>query len=177
MKENCSAGRLSLEGLESGPKKWSGALPTDADFWSSDELDFIDPPMLRARVEGSADGSVHVTGRLTAAVRLTCRRCLEGLERTIELPLDLWFEPTVEQTGEADGVFGLDSAAAEIDLAGPLREELLLSLPEYPECVPACGGFCPGCGADLGKGICDCADDVPDPRWDVLTKLTKHEGP
>jgi len=177
MKEDCSAGRLSLEGLESGPRDWSGTLPTDADFWSSDELDFIDPPMLQARVEGSADGSVHVTGRFTGVVRRTCRRCLEALERKIELPLDLWFEPAIESTGEEDGVVGLDPAAAELDVVPPLREELILALPEEPECVPACGGFCPSCGADLGIGTCDCAENEPDPRWDALRKLTKHEGP
>lgn len=177
MKEDCSAGRLSLEGLEAGPKDWSGALPTDADFWSSDELDFVDAPLLRARAEGSADGSVHVTGRLTAAVRLACRRCLAALEPRIELPLDLWFEPAVDSTTEEDGVFRLDPAAAELDLVRPLREELLLSLPEYPECVPACSGYCPSCGAELGKEDCDCAEAAPDPRWDVLRKLTEHEGP
>jgi uncharacterized protein len=177
MKQNDSAGRLSLEGLESGPREWSGELPTGAEFWSTDELDFIDPPMLEARVESSADGSVHVTGRLAARVRMQCRRCLEDLEIPLDIPLDLWFDAGRDIPAQEDGVFHLDPNAAELDLVMPLREEVLLTLPEYAECKPACRGYCPKCGANLDDGACECDTADPDPRWNVLRETTEGDGP
>lgn len=177
MKEDCSAGRLSLEGLEAGPRDWTGELPEGADFWSTEELVFIGPPMLEARVESSADGSVHVTGRLTASVRVPCRRCLTDLKIPMELQLDLWFEATSDPDDEQDGVYRLGLDAAELNLVGPLREEMLLALPVYPECTPACRGYCPRCGESLDEGTCGCGGAEPDPRWDVLRGMKTDEGP
>ena len=177
MKKDCSTGRISLEGLESGPREWSGELPTGAEFWSTDELDFIDPPELEARVESSADGSVHVTGRLAARIRMTCRRCVADLEIPMDLALDLWFEPGIDASEGEDAGFRLSPAAAELDLVRPLREEVLLALPQYPECAPACQGFCPRCGSNLDEGECGCDDTEKDPRWDVLRGMRVEEGP
>ena len=48
---------------------------------------------------------------------------------------------------------------------------MLLALPDYVLCDPACKGLCPVCGADLNDGECGCERTVPDPRLAALKDL------
>ena len=59
----------------------------------------------------------------------------------------------------------------EVDLAGPLRDNLLLELPSTVLCREECAGLCPACGADRNTTDCGCDLTVPDPRWDALRDL------
>jgi uncharacterized protein len=44
----------------------------------------------------------------------------------------------------------------EINLAEIIREQLILTLPDYPECNASCQGLCGNCGINLNKSICKC---------------------
>jgi len=64
-----------------------------------------------------------------------------------------------------------------VDLAAVVFEQILLGLPEYPECREGCKGLCPECGAELNLGACRCGDQKPvDPRLAALLKLKKPTG-
>ena len=65
----------------------------------------------------------------------------------------------------------LPSDGHEVDLAEPIREEVILAAPTYVVCHPNCRGLCARCGADLNETTCECAVEEPDPRWDVLRAL------
>jgi uncharacterized metal-binding protein YceD (DUF177 family) len=95
----------------------------------------------------------------------------------MEIDFDLRFDPSVQPWEEEAGVFGLDTDAASLDLFGPLREELRLALPEFPECRDGCRGLCPMCGSDLNETECDCSRKEPDPRWGVLRELVPDGQP
>ena len=58
-----------------------------------------------------------------------------------------------------------------VDLDPILREQVLLSLPEYPVCQEGCKGLCSVCGKNLNEGECGCDRKVPDPRWAGLAKV------
>jgi uncharacterized protein len=172
MKESFPAARIELDQLAGGPVEGTAELPADGRLWGLGEATLVDAPHLSYRAEPGGSGGVRVTGVLEARCGLTCRRCLRQLERPLRVELDLRFDPAVQPWDEEEGVYGLDPDSAILDLSAPLREELLFALPEYPECEGGCRGLCPRCGADLGDEECDCGSEEPDPRWDVLRRLT-----
>jgi len=64
----------------------------------------------------------------------------------------------------------------EIDTGNAVREELILSVPDYVLCTDECRGICAGCGTDLNAGSCNC-EPAPDERWAALEalKTAQHE--
>jgi uncharacterized protein len=106
-------------------------------------------------------GDILVTGRLEAAFRLECGRCLESFEHRLVIENYL-----AEIPAETNGM---------INLTDTIREDTLVALPSYPRCedgnvrprqCPAEGKFepAPEMPADeaenAGRGV-----------WDALNKL------
>jgi uncharacterized protein len=56
-------------------------------------------------------------------------------------------------------------------MSNAVRGEVILAMNPYAVCDPECKGLCPGCGANLNEGPCDCAVDETDPRWETLRAL------
>ena len=61
--------------------------------------------------------------------------------------------------------------AGKADVAGVLREAVLLELPFNLRCRPDCKGLCQRCGADLNEGPCGCPAQAGDPRLAVLGSI------
>lgn len=59
----------------------------------------------------------------------------------------------------------------KINVAGLVRENVLLALPVQPLCDDDCRGLCPRCGANLNRGPCSCSTTHRDPRWGKLESL------
>lgn len=177
MNSGFPAGRVDLDRLRRGPVKWSGDLPAESGSWGLPELRFAGAPHLDYRAEPGGHGGVRVRGSLTVLLRLECRRCLNAMQWPLEVGFDFRFDPEVRESDEEEGVFPLDTEASDLDLMGPLREELVLAAPDYPVCREGCLGLCAICGADLNEsGACGCGSAEPDPRWDVLRTLVS-DGP
>ncbi|HET8542381.1 MAG TPA: DUF177 domain-containing protein [Anaeromyxobacter sp.] len=135
---------------------------------------------------------VRVEGDATAALTAACKRCLAPVSVDVPVELDLTLVPADERDGDADspslaerdhekgqkgGSFSAEDAEEEtytgkvIDLDALVREQLLLSMPEYPVCDEQCKGLCPVCGANLNDRECGCDRHVPDPRWAGLKNV------
>lgn len=153
----------------------SAELSAESGAWELDGVDLLESPRLTYTAEAAGSGGVRVHGALTVRLALTCRRCLEPLESRAEIELDFRFDPSVRPWDEEDGVYGLDPETAVLDLSSALREELLLALPEYPECPDGCESPCPTCGESRTE--CECATGEPDPRWRVLRQLVPDRRP
>ena len=148
----------------------SERLPAATAPWAG-ELDFVEPPTVSIVAQSSASGGIQVRGELEARVRLTCRRCLAEREESFVVPLDFRLEPDLEPGAEDEGIFALRPEADVVDIGPIVREELLLAMPEFPQCRPDCRGLCPSCGVDLNEATCECSSSEPDPRWETLRKL------
>lgn len=114
---------------------------------------------------------IIVAGRLRVAWSDTCRRCLRPLDDTIVIDVAERYAP-VERIGTASAdpeAFPIDHG--QLDLAPMVREEVLLGVPDAPQCGPDCPGLCPNCGTDLQSGTCDCSTEVRDERWAALDQL------
>jgi uncharacterized protein len=176
MNKGFPAGMLAFDRLESSPVEWSGRLPADASVWDLEDVALVGDPEVELSIAAFEDGSVHVRGRLGAPVEMECRRCLDGITRSVEVGLDLRFDPEIGPEDEEEGLYALDPQALELDLLPALREELLLALPEFPLCSPDCRGICSMCGTNRNEGDCDCQVERVDSRWDALRQRFPRES-
>jgi uncharacterized protein len=107
------------------------------------------------------DDGVLVRGRLSGRVVRVCDRCLEPCEVEVEAPdVCHHFEHAV---------------GSVVDLTDPLREDILLVLPQALLCREDCRGLCPRCGGNRNEAECGCGEadmggDEDDP-WGALDDL------
>ncbi|UCC72678.1 MAG: DUF177 domain-containing protein [Gemmatimonadota bacterium] len=162
---------IDLRRLDDAPVEVEGEIASDDPQWANTGLELVSPLVARATAEGSTTRGVWVRGSLKGHVRAACRRCLEPLELEVGDEFAILFDP---KTSEAEGdltLYGLDPKAEELDLRTPLRERMLLAVPEYPLCRDGCRGLCARCGANLNEGDCSCEPAGTDPRWGPLQAL------
>ncbi len=120
-------------------------------------------------------GDVFIRGMVGARAVLGCSRCLNEYSLEIETSLELWCIVGGESDGadeeDRENVIRVSAGAMFVDLADPVRSELLVLLPLKPLCDEGCKGICPGCGIDLNISSCSCGSDGHDNRWDALNKI------
>ena len=140
----------------------------------SKEFRAVDPTASACTRNKSSSGAEPRRFRL---IELRCSRCLEPLERHLEIAFDDVFvdaseEPTVTETEVAETE--LDESlviGGSVDMSEVVREQILLAMPEQVYCKDDCKGLCPKCGGNRNLTDCSCADDETDPRWAALKDL------
>ena len=140
------------------------------------------------RVEGvEAELAIQKSGqeyfcqcKVVAGVVVECARCLGKF--------------FTELSGDADFIICSETAATEhaqavengeyvcyrgndlcVDISGPVRQTMVLSLPLKPLCSQKCRGLCPCCGQNLNERLCSCEREQTDPRWDDLKGLLPRQ--
>ena len=137
---------------------------------------------------------VLVSGDLSTAIRVDCKRCLAPLVMPVRVELEESFHPSTEvQTGRilSDKDFQgsleeLDDTALLIDehhildISEVVRQHIWLGLPMVPGCNWEGPGECPNLleqmrdieGLEHGPGVEDVAEtETIDPRWSALLAL------
>ena len=129
------------------------------------------------------DGSVRlartnrgllVTGRLRAALRESCARCLKDVEVPVEIEIDEEALPSIDLVSGLPVDTSADPETVrltdhhELDLEPLIREAISLAEPIAPLCRPDCPGLCVVCGEDLATGGHEHADGPVDPRLGAL---------
>jgi uncharacterized protein len=100
--------------------------------------------------------------RLTAALHLTCARCLEPFDLPVESSFEEEYQPTIDIATGLPAEFPKSDTAFQvpqthtIDLAEAIRQNLVLAVDIIPVCSPECRGFCPGCGVNRNLEACAC---------------------
>ena len=127
---------------------------------------------LDLRLESVMEG-VLVSGTARAALSGECARCLERVDRQIDVEVQELFA----YPGRA-AVNGAEADADEVemvegdlvDLEGAIRDAVVLALPQAPLCRDDCPGLCPQCGARLVDDPGH-VHETSDPRWAALAGL------
>lgn len=142
-------------------------------FWQN--LDVTPRSPLRVRIEAQQAGhDVVVRGEIEGAFGLACRRCLEPVTVEIDEELGLLYrEGELVEDDEGGEVLTLPETGTELDLAGAVREHVLLAVPRYAHCREECKGLCPHCGTNLNEATCDCTVEESDERWAPLRRLKR----
>jgi uncharacterized protein len=123
------------------------------------------------------DVRTEVRGHISTSVASDCVRCLEPVERPVEVDFDDVFidaenEPTDDEVQVADADLDVSILTENsIDLADIVREQLILATDEPVLCKEDCQGLCPQCGGNRNLIDCKCASDEIDPRWAALKNL------
>lgn len=130
---------------------------------------------LEMTLESVTEG-IWVTGTADVPVEAECSRCLDPLHWEEEVAFEQLFRyPATDARGLhlESGNLDVDDDMPEIvdetiDVEGPLRDAVVLSLPLAPLCDLDCSGICATCGERL-----DSPHDHPsaDPRWSALADL------
>ena len=129
---------------------------------------------LNGRLMEAGSGRYYWHGKLETQVQSRCRRCLTPVSVNVSHAFEVLF--TEDETAEDPAAYVLPPRAMEIDPGNAVREELVLSVPNYVVCTEDCRGICAGCGAELNSGSCSCEPE-PDHRWAALESLkaAQHE--
>lgn len=142
--------------------------PGDA-FWQ--DLDVTPGAPLTVHIDAQQAGEdVVVRGEVLGEFTLACRRCLEPTRVTIDEALGLLYR---EGEQEEDGDVRSLPAGPVLDLADPVREQVLLAVPRFANCREDCRGLCPHCGTNRNEATCDCTVEETDERWAPLRQLKK----
>jgi uncharacterized protein len=120
-----------------------------------------------------------VEGEIAAGIEIDCTRCLEPIERSLQVPFSASYTAPENYTAEKEAELqpdDLDLSISEddrIDLKELVREQILLNLPEQVLCREDCKGLCQKCGANRNLIDCKCEENEIDPRWSALKDLIK----
>jgi uncharacterized protein len=160
--------RLSRE----GSLRVAGEIPPDAPLWEDTGVRFQGPLRVDLKASEAHSGEVVVRGVVEGKLDQQCRRCLDPVVVPLREEVTIVFAPPDLLGGDESGeIRVLPADQREVDLAEPIREEVILVAPAYTLCRPDCRGLCPVCGADWNETTCECAVEDPDPRWDALRAL------
>lgn len=123
------------------------------------------PLELDLRLEAVMEG-VLVSGIVQVPLAGECVRCLEPLERELEVEFqELYVYPDGDTEDDAPRLVG-----DLFDLEPVLRDAVVLALPLTPVCREDCGGLCLECGVRLDDDP-EHSHETADPRWAALQGL------
>ena len=125
-----------------------------------------EPVQLRVRLESVHEG-ILVTTEVDTTYRGVCGRCLEDIDRPVEVEFqELFGYPGTEATD-------FEVQDDHVDLETPVRDSIVLSLPFQTVCQPDCLGLDPVTGEKLAAGT---VPETPiDERWAALKALTPDQ--
>ncbi|MCX6443673.1 MAG: YceD family protein [Actinobacteria bacterium] len=140
-----------------------------------------------ARLESVTEG-ILLSADVYAVAQGECIRCLDPVEIVIERKIqELYnYEPTNERGKKKKRKSSTEDLTSEdldvadefmmegdiLDLETPIRDAIVLSLPNNPLCSQDCLGLCPECGGKWAELPEDHAHEVIDARWASLGTLS-----
>jgi uncharacterized protein len=126
---------VNLRHLEEEEIHLKGELPVaELDFGVTDELVWLEKPLLYDLTVEQLHDSLLVRGTLKLILDCECVRCLKPFEHKLvlgdwALHLPLEGEDKVSVTNDS------------VDLTPFVREDMLLEFPQHPLCKPECAGL------------------------------------
>lgn len=142
------------------------------DFTISDEVCFL------GKLE-KVGHEIILRGEVSATLALICSRCLETFSYSAHSQVILTYLPEKKEEEQEKSLEGRDLDSCyfvgnRIDLRPAIQEQIFLSIPLKPLCLPGCQGLCQQCGSNLNVGHCDCQFSEIDDRLLALKQLKKE---
>jgi uncharacterized protein len=164
--------QLRLNEIPEGVSEMAFELTSrDLDLTTADG-EFLDPVRVNLTISRQGE-QLQIRGTARVGIRQACARCLkEGATDLVALIDTVASSQAARDAGLEVPEGMLYHNGEVLELAGEVRELLLLEVPTVPLCRADCPGLCPHCGADLGVGACGCAAEPhADSRWSALWEL------
>ena len=164
---------LRLNGLRNrGPVEFTAEMDP-AEYQLPFDL-FPQPIAVRAVLEDT-NTIVNADFSVVSFSTRTCDRCAITFDLPLKVDFHLKFISEKQQgwtSGDDARTFHPDNPV--VDVSADIKDEILLAVPMKILCSAGCKGLCPGCGIDLNRELCQCADTPADPRWNKLADLKKQ---
>ena len=151
-----------------------GRIEADDDLLGGSPFVYEKPFNVVLNATWAGSGELVVRGGVVGTVSQDCRRCLDRVERQVDVDITLLFALSDLLEDDDSETLRLEMGVREIDLEPYLRDEVILAIPVFAECRVDCRGLCAGCGDNLNKSECKCLPGGIDPRWDALRALEKR---
>ena len=151
-----------------------GRIEADDDLFGGSPFVYEKPFNVVLNATWAGSGELVVRGGVVGTVSQDCRRCLDHVERQVDVDITLLFAPSDLLEDDDGETLRLEMGVREIDLEPYLRDEVILAIPAFAKCRVDCRGLCAGCGENLNKSECKCLPGGIDPRWDALRALEKR---
>ncbi|MDQ7000649.1 MAG: DUF177 domain-containing protein [Mariprofundus sp.] len=167
---------VTLQNLAATGRQWdtdvSGVLLQDQETGSVRALsDLVSDVHWRAELEHVGD-VYRLCGQWHGLIRRQCSRCNAEFDWQAEgqsaWEFQLGDEP---QQAESESVCEYVAPPGEINLLDLLREDIWLAWKADVICSDSCQGLCQGCGVDLNREPCQCAQDNSDHPFAALRDL------
>lgn len=167
---------VDLSNLENASLDLDRSLAPETIDLDADGVKLKSPIELQGKLKkGIVETAVE--GEINVAVEVECTRCLQPVERKLQIPFKSAFVTAENYTAAKEAEIqenDLDVTVFEgdkIDLNELVREQILLALPEQIFCREDCQGLCEKCGANKNLIDCKCIEKEIDPRWAALKNL------
>ncbi len=169
---------VDLKDLAQDKVSLNGSFPVGTLDFATDLMRQVGPLDWSANAERAGE-EIRIVGSLTAAVEMTCSRCLEPARIEIARPFDLFFRQHDEMVFDEDDDIELTEedtqtaffSGTKLAIGDVLHEQLLLALPMKPLCRLDCKGLCPVCGTNLNSNTCNCPSERFSPHMDKLLEI------
>ncbi len=157
----------------------------DPELITGEDYNFtVNRPVEASGKLGRSGMRIYFDGRLSALLGLSCSRCTEDFEYELTSDVLALFTPEEENKPgkhgkeiqlEAEDMDVSYYQGDEINLLGPLQDQIVLETPMQPLCAEDCKGLCVVCGANLNLAGCSCERSDGDPRFAELKKLLQDQ--
>ena len=152
---------------------------TDAAWEGLRDLDCVTLPHGELFLERIGT-NVVVRGHVTALLRFSCSRCLEGFPLPMEISIrhtlrprePAGVEPAERELEAEDLEYGFYEEGT-LALDRLVEEQVLLAVPMKPLCDEACKGLCTTCGGNRNTGPCACPEPGGGFPFDILKQFVQ----
>ncbi|MBP1678193.1 MAG: hypothetical protein H6Q29_104 [Bacteroidetes bacterium] len=164
--------KIQVAGLSQGVHRFSFRVPAaqlalGEKFTRDVDVDAI---LDRTATELSLEAEIRTGGRFT------CDRCVADFDLALTPSyrmLYVWNGADASHLDPSE-VQVVSPSQAVVDLTEDVRQTILLAVPFKLLCREDCRGLCPGCGADLNREPCRCADAPGEPPLQSLREALKN---
>jgi len=167
---------VTLQNLAATGRQWdtnvSGSLLQDQRTGSVQALSGLSSDV-HWRVELERVGDVYrLCGQWQGLIRRQCSRCNVEFDWQAEGRTAWEFRiGEGSQDAESDSACEYVAPPGEINMLDLLREDIWLAWKADVICSDSCRGLCQGCGVDLNRETCQCAQDKSDHPFAALRGL------
>jgi len=120
------------------------------------------------------DNQIILDAETGIKANLICDRCANEFHSVIKSyfrNVYLFRVSIKDDEGEKEDVVFIHPDTDKIDLDKDIRDYAVLAIPMKNLCSEDCKGLCPKCGKNLNEGLCNCNEEIIDPRWEPIQKL------
>ncbi len=132
----------------------------------------------------SSAGKLHIEGTTEIRLIIPCDRCLDEVETSFPIVIDIEVIPDKASDGtsdvpedddeikDLDEFSFLDGCILDVDKL--VSDEIVVALPTKVLCKEDCKGLCTICGTNLNHSSCSCDRSVGDPRMAAIRDIFKE---